>query len=369
MTEQDHGVEEADPALASLLAAVRGSVEERPIRRGNFAEAVARAHRVDPTAVPAAMVEEAAALALVVALASARAAEVAVDPELDAFVADVRASGEMAAAERRLVGIPALVGARPGRRWLRAIGGLSVAAAALVLVVLGADPGGSARFGRRADAEGMMARALADAQATSGRAQVLAAERAAAEQAAILEVATSAARGAVVPAIEGGVAAEVGAIDVSDETGHAEKVGRDSTRPARRAPPEREAEAAVDPLTTLDAAAQQRWREGDLKGAEALFREIIRRDRSGRWTHLAYGDLFVLVRERGDHDGEEALWREYLGRHPNGPHADDASAGLCRRAGAGGAAGCWLRYLEQRPTGAYRRQAARWLEEHAEEAP
>ncbi|MBK8260616.1 MAG: hypothetical protein IPK80_04680 [Nannocystis sp.] len=367
MTEHRHDVED-DPTLAGLLSEVRGGVEARPIRRGNFYEAVLRAHRGDPETVPRTMVEEAAALASVVSLAGARGAAPAADPELEAFIEDVRANGEAAAAERRLAGIPALLTAKPARRWWRAIAGVSVAAAAALLVVLGADPGGSARFSPQVDG-GMMARVLEGARGASVRARVMAAEPAAAVRTGPPAAATSADRDASDGSTGASIDPDPGTTFVSHETDQSRKEERRSTKPTRRPAPQlSEFDAAIDPLIALDEAAQLRWREGDRQGAEALFREIIRRDRSGRWTHLAYGDLFVLVRERGDQPGEEALWREYLERYPRGPHADDASAGLCRRAGAG-ATVCWLRYLEQRPTGVYRRQAERWLDGHAAEAP
>src|SRR5690606_2792537 len=109
--------------------------------------------------------------------------------------------------------------------------------------------------------------------------------------------------------------------------------------------------------------AEARWQAGDLAGAEALYREIIAVGRGGRAADLAYGDLFSLVRQRHGGEAEVALWREYLQVFPRGRYADDARAGLCRRADAGARADCWRRYLEDLPQGVRRRQAARALGE------
>ncbi len=126
-----------------------------------------------------------------------------------------------------------------------------------------------------------------------------------------------------------------------------------TAKPERMRPPK----ASADELAALDRAAQEAWRRGDLKTAAKSFRTLIRRDRGGRWTQLAYGDLFTLTRQRGDRRAELSLWREYLRKHPKGPHADDAQAGICRRTVTKKRHTCWKKYLKARPDGAYRQQA------------
>ncbi|MCA9634570.1 MAG: hypothetical protein KC420_00860 [Myxococcales bacterium] len=56
---------------------------------------------------------------------------------------------------------------------------------------------------------------------------------------------------------------------------------------------------------------------------------------------------------------EAAVWEEYLRRFPRGRYADDARAGLCRRADDADASECWRRYLEAFPRGTHRAEAER----------
>ena len=117
----------------------------------------------------------------------------------------------------------------------------------------------------------------------------------------------------------------------------------------------------VERLRELDAEAQSLWRAGDLAGAQSLFEQIV--DQGGRSAsaELAYGDLFTLARQRGELSLETSLWRGYLRRFPRGQHADDASAGLCRRKADEAAGLCWEDYLKRFATGAHRQQAEKAL--------
>lgn len=356
--------DDLDPDFEGFLSDVRGTFEPRRAA-SDFDEVVARAHRAAPEAVGAAMVAEAASLAKVVPLGRGRDAAPPADAELDAFLADVQAVGEAAVTERRLAGIPSFRLPAPARRWGRWIAGMAAAAAG-VMLAYGAGSSIAARRGEERASAAVMSRALDASRGALGRAEAVEAERAAidraeAERAAAAKAAAASDAGPLVPAAEvDASAATAGGSDMSDATDP--KRRRATPRRPPREAEEPVDEAGVDPLAALDAAAQQRWRSGDLAGAEALFREIIRRDGGGRYTQLAYGDLFVLARQRGDAAAELTLWREYLGRYPRGPHADDASAGICRRADADDAPACWRRYLETMPKGAYRRQAERVVE-------
>jgi len=121
-------------------------------------------------------------------------------------------------------------------------------------------------------------------------------------------------------------------------------------------------ESLVERLRRLDGEAEAKWEAGDLAGAEALYREIAGLAPGSRAADLAYGDLFSLARQRRGSDEEVALWREYLQVFPRGRYADDARAGLCRRADEGLRAACWRDYAADFPSGVHRHQAARALE-------
>ena len=112
-------------------------------------------------------------------------------------------------------------------------------------------------------------------------------------------------------------------------------------------------------LRRLGAEAEQAWQSGDPAGAERRHREIIALAPGSRAADLSYGDLFTLARQRSGPEQEVSLWREYLAAFPRGRYADDARAGLCRRAAADERAGCWQQYLTDFPAGVHRAQATR----------
>ena len=122
-------------------------------------------------------------------------------------------------------------------------------------------------------------------------------------------------------------------------------------------------------LRALDAEAQALWRAGDLDGAQAVFEQIVGKGGKSSLADVAYGDLLTLARQRGDHAREAELWRAYLRRFPKGRHADDASAGLCRRAQGDAAATCWQSYVDDFPKGTHRVTANKVLAAAKGDAP
>ncbi|EDM74482.1 hypothetical protein PPSIR1_03123 [Plesiocystis pacifica SIR-1] len=118
------------------------------------------------------------------------------------------------------------------------------------------------------------------------------------------------------------------------------------------------AETVRDRVKALDAEAQALWAEGDLEGARQRFRTIVGLAGKGRYAELAYGDLFTLARQRGDRQGERALWSEYLERFPQGRFVEDARAGLCRRSAKDARPTCWRSYLDDYPEGVHAAAAA-----------
>ena len=148
------------------------------------------------------------------------------------------------------------------------------------------------------------------------------------------------------------------AVEVEDEV---EETG--PKEPVAKARPKPAAESKADRLRRLDAEAEALWQAGDLAGAEARYREIVQLAPGARAADLAYGDLFSLARQRHGADEEAALWRAYLEVFPRGRYADDARAGLCRRAAGEERRACWQAYLADFPAGVHRNQAARVLGE------
>lgn len=128
---------------------------------------------------------------------------------------------------------------------------------------------------------------------------------------------------------------------------------------ATRAPATVARNEAAPTLDELEARARERWAAGDLDGAEALFRRVVRRAGKSSRAELAYGDLFAIAKQRGGRDALAGAWREYLRKFPQGRYADDARAGLCRRASDETQAECWEDYLHEHPRGAHAAEARR----------
>ena len=112
---------------------------------------------------------------------------------------------------------------------------------------------------------------------------------------------------------------------------------------------------AEDPLAALDREAQVLWQQGQFQGAADKFAEIVQRAPGSGAAEAAYGDLFALERRLGG--DAVSLWRAYLRQFPRGRYADDARAGVCRREPEAGRGECWTDYLATHPDGAHRREA------------
>ncbi len=330
----------------------------------DFAEVVARAHAEDPTRVPATKLEEARALAAVIPLQTSRSgADFGVpDEALGEFLSDVREVVEADVHERRLAAIPSAPGtervSRTTGRWRWAM-----AAAAVILLGLGVGLGnfGDALRGVEGagDAKFQAPHSRVDADEDSERAELRgspASERSKARalvSEAELEELRELEELEDLEDLEEIEPASAPAPTPNDPSAGDEDTDGGSARTRSKEP------TLNDRLKELDEDAQRRWREGDLEGAEQVFRELIRRGGRRARVQLAYGDLFVLVRQARGATGERDVWEEYLKRFPTGPHADDARAGLCRRAEDDAREQCWARYLEDFPRGAHRARAAR----------
>ncbi|MCB9565858.1 MAG: hypothetical protein H6710_01300 [Myxococcales bacterium] len=286
------------------------------------------------------------------------------EDELASLIAEARHEVDADVAARRLLPLPAaplapVAEPRGSRvRWLGAL----VAVAAALALVWGLQP--------------FLARQLAGGERTGSQAQWSEPAPGSASQASARDDEPAAAPRRR-PARASGVRE-----DMPEETMPEEQVDLDAQdEPAAPAEADIEAEAEVaadddeastggatasrrasDPaaaLRRLEAEAEARWRAGDLAGAESRLRRIIRSADDPQRADLAYGDLFTVTRQLHGRAREAAVWEEYLRRFPRGRYADDARAGLCRRADDADASECWRRYLEAFPRGTHRAEAER----------
>jgi hypothetical protein len=322
-----------DTELSQLMSAARDAVlsaagdhQATP----DFAETVQRAHQIDHEAVPMQHVEAARALAEVLPMRAAALEPGPVDAEFGDFLSDVVTQRDEVAAKRRLGSIPATPGIEaPSSRRGWAVGLLAAAA----VVAIGFGLGSFARTADQAGADDQIQQAVHqdEPEATTDNAQHR-------------EPDPKPSRAFVPAPIEADPPPTVEPEETAEEA-EPQKVAK--PRPSKDAE-----------MKQLDAEAQARWRAGDLPGAEAKFRELIRRAPSRHWVELAYGDLFPLARQAHGAEYEQRLWAEYLRNYPRGRHADDARAGLCRRTTAGDERdACWTEYLADFPRGAHRKQA------------
>lgn len=350
-----------DPELAAFLADVGGAVEadihEDP-GFPDFAAVVARAHELDPSRVPEHAVAEVADFAPVVPLAAQRRRRSTRDDvALAAFVAEVRAAVDVEVAESfRVAGLaghaepspasasspagatPAAAndGASSRRMWATVL----ALAAAVVLVA-----GGVLSAVQLSEGDAGVDRpeaALHGEQASAGE-----------QEAVIVDDPPEPERRVVedeAPEDEDEVeeAEEVEEVDIEDA-----EIPVDTQRKHRRRP-----KADRKPsLEEVDAAARAAWRAGDRAEAKRLYGEVVRRGGKGRLAEMAYGDLMAIARQTGARGEEAKLWRAYLAKFPKGAFADDARAGLCRRASDDGADKCWTRYLADFPSGSHTKAA------------
>jgi hypothetical protein len=343
--------ERVDHDLDALLGEVAWAVDDdigRTKAAWDFAAVVARAHELDPEQVPRELVREVEAAAPIVSLAQERRARRATrdDPEFDRIIADVRASVEHDAALRRhgvetTAARPVVAPARTGRRVLFA----TVAFAAAVVLAFGLlqgvryvqtqreSPSDEALHLGESSQPGTEAATIESRERTSTRAVLPPPPKAAA------------------PALEPAPLEPEVAVATPRRTSTLEK----KKRATPETPP---APSLSQRLAELDAAAAAALRARDLPAAAAKFEQIVAQGGTSRLADLAFGELFHIAHRLHDTDGELALWKRYLARFPEGGRfADDARAGLCRRAARATKDACWRDYLVDFPKGSYVNQA------------
>lgn len=353
-------VDAARDALAADL------LRERRWLAPDFAAALAEAHARDPRRVPADALAEAHALAPVLDLQSdaqlrvSRRAQV----QFAMLLAEARDTLDDDLERVREAGPPPLrlpaLRPAPSGHWL-----WLTAAAALVALALGARP----LLGRGELAGPASNQAPWSGQSAPPRPTTVPADRTRTSHvpASPLAATTSHVPADTLPTADSPVPADMtraSPVPASPLPAAASPVPAD-TLPAKalRPVPRARLSAPAARLARLAAEAEARWQDGDLVGAEARYREIVALAPGGRAADLAYGDLFALARLRRGQDHELALWREYLRAHPRGRYADDAHAGLCRRAALDARPGCWRAYRDEFPDGLHLQQARRTLAE------
>jgi hypothetical protein len=317
------------------------------------------ARRMDAGAVPDGWVEEASQLTPVIDLREGRRLRrMHDDPEMDQIVGDVRAALEheigVELAGRAAVSAGSNAGAETPAPASRRSWALGLAAAALL--VLGGASLLTAQLAERAEDTRPLA-AISEHESASPEGALELREagvRADAEsqRETIDEESES---------DEAGDAPDVEDADSTDDAPVATPADRE------RAPAQASRAPLPDRLAALDAEAHAAWKAGDLVLARAKFEKIVAIGGRHRLADLAYGDLFTIARTLNEDRREAELWRAYLRRFPRGRFADDARAGLCRRAMGSEHARCWERYLRDMPNGAYRMQAERALTREGEE--
>ena len=309
----------------------------------DFAAVVEAAHARDPHTITRATLDEALALAPVVVLGgdSSQRLSARGHAELGALLADARGEVDAEVAALRSKGWPPVPVPKTSqsarRNWAAWI---SAAAAALLIAV--ASP--------------MLATRFEAARHTS--------------QAPWWERATSTTQEAVwreAPALPAPAAlrpraeppAEIEPEPEEQAVTTLETAPEQPVPKVRKSAPPPAGETMAVRLRRLGGEAEQAWQSGDPAGAERKHREIITLAPGSRAADLSYGDLFTLARQRSGPEQEIALWHEYLAAFPHGRYADDARAGLCRRAEPDLRAPCWQQYLTDFPAGVHRTQAER----------
>jgi hypothetical protein len=338
----DRWLGEARERIAADIASERARVVP------DFAAMVARAHERAPQEVPSEWLSEAELLAPVVDLRTRESEALLGEHELDALLGEARELAEHDVAARRLEPIPSFeprrLHPRSGSRRRSTLVTIGLAAAALLGLAL-ALPSLLDRFVDAARSE------------ATNKHQAEFQDRGEGPESAEL----------VPPRMErsDSSAAHGEAIAVPQPSPSSAEL--DTPKPTPRT---RSGEAKVlspqgpsldERVAALDDEAQRRWAAGELEAAAEAFRAIIKLAGKGRHADLAYGDLFTLTRQRKDEAAELALWREYLGRFPQGRFADDARAGVCRRGPEHEREPCWQAYLVDFPRGVHRRAAERAL--------
>jgi hypothetical protein len=365
MTRRDLSKEPGD-ALDELILDARAELDadlEHELKEfgPDFAAVVEAAHARDPKRVPQAAVQEAHALAPVVVLGAESSQRMSArgQSEFTALLAEAR--GEIAAEAavarpRDWSRVPVPKASSRARRWLWA----AAAAAAAILAV--ASPMLATRYETAYNAASQ-APWWQHAGGSTGTApfrepiEVTPPDRPSVSRPARPALADPPAP--LEPPIEAVVDPE----PMGPEPAPSAPPVPKTRKPATPEQPE-PTETLPAQLRRLGGEAEAAWQSGDYAGAERLHRQIIALAPSSRAADLSYGDLFTLARQRSGPAHEQALWREYLAAFPRGRYADDARAGLCRRAEpASERAGCWQQYLTDFPAGVHRPQAERALTE------
>jgi hypothetical protein len=348
--------ERVDHDFDALLGEVAWAVDDdigRTRAAWDFAAVVARAHELDPQQVPSELVREVEAAAPIVSLAHERRSRRATrdDPEFDRILSDVRASVEHDAALRRH-GIdttaprPVVAPARTGRRVLVA----AFALAAALVVAFGLLQG--VRYVQ------MQREAPADAALHLGESTQPEIEP------ATFETPERTSTRAVLPPPPKVDPPALEPAPLEPEVAVATpRRNAGITKPKKPASDVAPAPSLSDRLAALDAAADAALRAHDLQTAADKFEQIVAQGGTSRIADLAFGELFLIAKRRSDSDGQLSLWKRYVARFPEGRFADDARAGLCRRAGATTKDACWRDYLRDFPKGSYVRQAEEHLGE------
>lgn len=329
-----------DPALDAWLGDVTAAVEDGLQRSSvpwDFAAMLARAHALDADLVSLQAVREAEQAEPVISLAQRRTQRATrEDPEFVRLVEDVRVATEHDAALRSN-GVTPMAPRRQG-----GLGRIAIAAVALAAaVVLGFGVIEGVQMLRTDESP-------ADAALHQGDASGATPEQ------AVIDEGTRERAPAVTPPMTVEIPAPA---DAATPTASEPRVLGKPRKPKTVAaePPQ---PSLAERLAALDGEAHAAWKAGDFATAETKFEALIALAGETRLADLAYGDLFTLARRRGDAEREVGLWKRYLAAFASGRFADDARAGLCRKAAALPAA-CWREYLADFPEGSFRSQAER----------
>ena len=339
----DEHDESLDREVDLLADAADGEAIDAGQRRvpPSFAAVLARAHRIDPGSVDETALERAADPPV-------RASTP--DPEqlLQTLVLAARAEAEASATQREARTAPAL--RRPRRRTALVLGAVAATSAAAAAVALA--------LSLRADAldldAGRDSASLASARAERDDAGGIAVDGEREPTATRPRRArpdrrpASPSMAAPEPQPEPELEPEPAQLEVEPQL---------EARPQAKPRPARSARTR---LQELDDRARAALATGDLQRADDLLDKLIQRGGRHRLVEAAFGDRFAIAHRLHSASAQRGLWRAYLERFPDGRFADDARAGLCRRATMD-TGSCWSAYLDDFPRGAYRAQAERAL--------
>lgn len=333
-------VPEPDQALDGFVSEVATHLQVGDDAVPDFLAVVSRAHAMAPDVIPRSAVEEVGGYAPIIALRDVGRLKTGQnDPALDTFVGEVRGHVDHELVREETAADAAANDTNDTARR----GGFSLALAAGLVLALGLGAGLATVF----DLGGGLWSPEKDAPT-----EAMLSPRPSATQESELASDSSKEQAApppteVVPAPE----PDTTALDTPVKT----PVVAPDQRPRTRSKPSAKTPSRRERLAALEREANAAWQARKLDDAERAFRKIISIDGHGTWGESAYGELFTLQRQRGR--SSVALWKVYLKHFPTGRFADDARAGLCRRAEDDSKAACWSAYLETMPRGSFRAQA------------